>query len=168
MLQPLNKECSREVRMSTTHWFLRYQRVRFLTTIKRYVILMVCQWKLAKMQDWKLVWKPLYSQSILHGNRHPICWETKWYYKYTRCDKINMISCRLQSTNIISFQKNYRPTETKTIWDTIGTANKTHKTDLVIKHKWHEYVILPHPYTTRPYLWLHWGVLNVYDSNDSM
>ena len=52
ILQALNKECSREVRRSTTRWFLRYQRVRFLTTITRYVTLMICKWKLAKMQDW--------------------------------------------------------------------------------------------------------------------
>ena len=84
MLQPLKKECSREVRRSTTRWFLWYQRVCFLTTITRYVILMICQWRLAKIQSWTFVWKPLYSQSILYGNRHPICWEMKWNYKSTR------------------------------------------------------------------------------------
>ena len=54
-------------RRSTIRWFLWYERVRFLRTITRNVILMICQWKLAKMQDWKLVWKPLNSQSIVHG-----------------------------------------------------------------------------------------------------
>ena len=52
MLQPLKKDCSREVRRSTTPCFLWYQWVRFLTMITRYVILMICQWKLAKVQDW--------------------------------------------------------------------------------------------------------------------
>ena len=45
----IKKECSRQVRRSTTRWFLWYQRVRFLTTITRYVILMICQWKLTKI-----------------------------------------------------------------------------------------------------------------------
>ena len=39
---------------------------------------------------------------------------------------------RLQSTNNISFQKSYCPTEIKMIWDTIGKGNKT---NLVIKYK---------------------------------
>ena len=33
MLHPLNKECSRQARRSTTRWLLWYQRVRYLTTI---------------------------------------------------------------------------------------------------------------------------------------
>ena len=51
----------------------------------------------------------------------------------------------------------YRP-RVKTIWDTIGIGNKIYKANLVMKYKWHECGILPHPYTIRPYLWLHWGV----------
>ena len=53
-VQPLNKECYRDVSRSTTRWFLWYQRVRFLTTITRYLILMICQGKLADIQGWKL------------------------------------------------------------------------------------------------------------------
>ena len=63
------------------------------------------------------------------------------------------ISYRLQSTNNISFQRSYCPTETKTIWDTIGRWNKIYKKNLVVKYECHEYAILPYPY-----LWLHWGV----------
>ena len=62
------KQCSREVRGLTTRWFLSYRRVRLLMTITWCVILMICQWKLAKVQNWKLVWKP-YNQSDVHGNR---------------------------------------------------------------------------------------------------
>ena len=127
MLQPLNKECSKEVRRSTTRWFPWYQRVRFLTTITHYVILIICHWKLVKIRDWKRVYKPLLGQSNLHGNRHPICWEVKLYYMSTRWNKISFISCWLQSTNNISFQKSNYPTETKTIWNTKVTGNKTYK-----------------------------------------
>ena len=77
----------------------------------------------------------------------------KWNYVTCLQDKINFISCRLQSTNNISFQNSYCA-----IWDTKSTGNKTYQTNLVIKYKRHEYVVLPHPYAIRPYLWLHWGV----------
>ena len=85
-------------------------------------------------------------------NRHPTCREMKWLRVY----KTHFISCRLQSTNNIRFQKSYCPAET--IRDTAGTGNKAYKTNLVMKYKWHEYVILPYRYTIRPYLWLHWDV----------
>ena len=51
MSQPLNKECSREVGRSTIRWFLWYQWVCFLTTLTRYLILMICQSQLAKYKN---------------------------------------------------------------------------------------------------------------------
>ena len=144
MLRPSNKECPREVRRSTTRRFLWYQRVRFLTMITCYVILKTCQWKLAKIQDWKY----LYSQSNLHGNRHPICWEMKWYFKMIY-DNIHFMSVtvnKLASTRAIvrKRQKWYRIQKLQDI---------KHIKNLDMKYKWLDYVILPHPYTIRPYLW---------------
>ena len=62
------KQCSREAGRSTTPLVSLLSRVRLLMTTACCVILMICQWKLAKVQNWKLVWKP-YNQSDVHGNR---------------------------------------------------------------------------------------------------
>ena len=201
-VQPLNKECSRDVSTSTTRWFLWYQRVRFLTTIKRYVILMICHWKLAKIQDWKLYenlfrvsqtfmeitilfvgkWndtaclqdkKAIFMMTSSNGNifrvTGPLCGEFTgpgefptqrpvtrsfdvffdlrlnkrlskqpwgWWFEtrsWSLWRQCNVYFMSVTSTNNISFQKSYCPTETKTIWDTKGEGNKTYKTNLVIK-----------------------------------
>ena len=43
MLQPLSKQCLREVERSATHWFLCYWRFCHLMMKTRYVMLMSCQ-----------------------------------------------------------------------------------------------------------------------------
>ena len=65
-------------------------------------------------------------------SKQPWGWwfETRSWSLWRQC---NVYFMSVTSTNNISFQKSYCPTETKTIWDTKGEGNKTYKTNLVIK-----------------------------------
>ena len=40
-----------------------------------YLRLMICQWKLTKLQDWKFVWNALYNNWYVHANCISVCWE---------------------------------------------------------------------------------------------
>ena len=73
MLQPFNKQCSKEVGGSATLWFLCYWQIRLLTTITRYMMLKTCPWKLTKNTRLKACMKAS-LQSLIRSWKSPCIW----------------------------------------------------------------------------------------------